>query len=139
MKKLFVVLMSVFAMSAFVSCDRVVSPDKLPNEAKQFIASNFSNAEVLSVRKDGLRYDAVLFDGTELEFKHNGQWVKVDCGMSPLPVGVLPANTAKYLTARFPMNFATQIKYEHKRYEVELDNGLDLLFDKNGGFMGADD
>jgi hypothetical protein len=59
--------------------------------------------------------------------------------LNPLPEGILPANTAKYLAARFPMNFATHVKYEHRRYEVELNNDLDLVFDKNGNFMGADD
>ena len=139
MKKYLVILMSIIAMSAFVSCDRVVSPDKLPAQAKQFITAHFNGVEVLSVQKDGRQYEAVLFDGTELEFSHGGQWIKVDCGMNPLPDGILPANTAQYLTARFPMNFATHVKYEHKRYEVELNNDLDLLFDKNGNFMGADD
>ena len=126
-------------MSAFVSCDRVVSPDKLPAQAKQFITTHFNGVDVLSVRKDGFQYDAVLFDGTELEFTRGGQWINVDCGLNPLPEGILPANTAKYLAARFPMNFATHVKYEHKRYEVELNNELDLVFDKNGNFMGADD
>jgi hypothetical protein len=131
--------MCVFAMSAVVSCDRVVSADKLPAQAKQFVTAHFNGIEVLSVRKDGFKYDVVLFDGTEMEFSHGGQWIEVDCGLNPLPDGVLPANTAKYLTAKFPMNFATHVKFEHKRYEVELDNDLDLLFDKNGNFMGADD
>jgi hypothetical protein len=139
MKKIVVILMCVFAMSAVVSCDRVVSADKLPAQAKQFVTAHFNGIEVLSVRKDGFKYDVVLFDGTEMEFSHGGQWIEVDCGLNPLPDGVLPANTAKYLTAKFPMNFATHVKFEHKRYEVELDNDLDLLFDKNGNFMGADD
>ncbi len=139
MKRFLVVLMSFFVLSTFVSCDRVVSPDKLPNQAKQFIAAHFPGVDVLSVRKDGFQYEAVLFDGTELEFRHNGQWIKVDCGMNPLSNCILPANTTNYLTTRSPMNFATHVKYEHKRYEVELNNELDLLFDKNGNFMGADD
>lgn len=139
MKKYLLVLMSFIAMSAFVSCDRVVSPDKLPAQAKQFIAAHFNGVDVLSVRKDGFQYDAVLFDGTELEFNHGGQWIKVDCGLNPLPDGILPAPTAQYITAKFPMNFATHVKYEHKCYEVELNNELDLVFDKNGNFMGADD
>lgn len=139
MKKYLLVLISFIAMSAFVSCDRVVSPDKLPAQAKQFIAAHFNGVDVLSVRKDGFQYDAVLFDGTELEFTRGGQWINVDCGLNPLPEGILPAPTAQYLAARFPMNFATHVKYEHKRYEVELNNDLDLVFDKNGNFMGADD
>ena len=139
MKKIVLILMSVVAMSAFVSCDRVVSADKLPAQAKQFIAAHFNNVEILSVRKDGFKYDVVLFDGTELEFSHGGQWIEVDCGLNPLPNGILPDNTAKYLTAKFPMNFATHVKYEHKRYEVEMNNDLDLLFDKNGDYIGLDD
>ena len=139
MKKILVILVGVIALSTFVSCDRVVSPEKLPAQAKQFIAAHFNGVDVLSVRKDGFQYDAVLFDGTELEFSRGGQWIKVDCGLNPLPDGILPANTAKYLAAKFPMNFATHVKYEHNRYEVELNNDLDLVFDKNGNFMGADD
>lgn len=139
MKKLLVILMGFIALGAFVSCKGVVSPDKLPAQAKQFIADHFNGVEVLSVQKDGFQYDVVMFDGTELEFSHGGQWIKVDCGLNPLPDGILPANIAQYLAAKFPTNFATHIKFENKRYEVELDNDLELVFDKNGNFMGADD
>lgn len=139
MKKLFVILLGIISFCTFNSCERNISPDKLPQQAKQLVAANFPGVDILSVRKDGLKYDAVLFDGTEIEFRHNGQWNEVDCGMNPVPTGILPANIAKYVTARFPMNFVTHIKYDHKRYEVELENDLDLLFDKNGNFIGADD
>ncbi len=139
MRKLAMLIMGVMMLCTFTSCDRTISPEKLPARAKQFLAANFNGVEVLSVRRDGLKYDVILFDGTELEFRHNGEWKEIDCGMNPLPAGVLPANTAQYLTARFPMNFATHVKYEHRRYEVELENDLDLVFDKNGQFFGADD
>ena len=131
--------MGVFMLGAFVSCDRTVSPDKLPNKAKQFISANFQGAEVLSVRRDGLKYDVILFDGTEMEFKSNGQWKEVDCGLNPLPAGVLPANIAQYVTANFPANYATKIKYDDRHYEVDMNNNLELRFDKNGMFIGADD
>ena len=139
MKKLLVILISFIALGAFVSCDRVVSPEKLPAQAKQFLAAHFNGVEVLSVRKDGGQYETVLFDGTELEFTRGGKWIKVDCGLNPLPAGILPANTTQYLTSKFPANFATHVKYEHKRYEVELNNDLDLVFDKNGNFITVDD
>lgn len=139
MKKFFAILSIVLLLGLFSSCDRTVSVDKLPNQAKQFITANFNGTEVLSVRKDGLKYEVVLFDGTEMEFKSNGQWIKVDCGLNPLPDGILPANTAQFLSAKFPVNYPTHVKYEHKRYEVELENDLDLVFDKNGNFAGSDD
>ena len=139
MKKLLAILSTVLLLGMFSSCDRTVSVDKLPNQAKQFITANFNGTEVLSVRKDGLKYEVVLFDGTEMEFKSNGQWIKVDCGLNPLPDGILPANTAQFLSTKFPVNYPTHVKYEHKRYEVELENDLDLVFDKNGNFTGSDD
>ena len=61
--------------------------------------------------------------------------------MNPLPAGILPANTDQYLTAKFPTNFATCVKYEHKRYEVGLNDPIDvdLIFDANGNFVRIDD
>ena len=125
--------MGVFMLGTFASCDRMISPDKLPAQA------NFNGVNVLSVQRDGLGYDVILHDGTSLEFRHNGQWTKVDCGLNPLPVGVLPANIAQYVSANFPANYATKIKYDDRRYEVDMNNDLELRFDKNGMFIGADD
>lgn len=139
MKKIIAILMGVFMLGAFASCDRMISPDKLPAQAKQFVAANFNGVNVLSVQRDGLGYDVILHDGTSLEFRHNGQWTKVDCGLNPLPVGVLPANIAQYVSANFPTNYATKIKYDDRRYEVDMNNNLELRFDKNGMFIGADD
>ena len=141
MKKIFVIIMSVVALTAFVSCsDKPVPADKLPAKAKTFLSTYFPGIDIVSVIKeqDG-DYDVDLIDGTDVDFRSNGDWKKVDCGLNPLPAGILLPNTAKYLSAKFPMNFPTHVKYEHKRYEVEMDNDLDLVFDKNGGFMGADD
>ena len=139
MKKIIAILMGVFMLGTFASCDRMISPDKLPAQAKQFVAANFNGVNVLSVQRDGLGYDVILHDGTSLEFSHNGQWTKVDCGLNPLPVGVFPANIAQYVSANFPANYATKIKYDDRRYEVDMNNNLELRFDKNGMFIGADD
>ncbi|MBQ2514163.1 MAG: PepSY-like domain-containing protein [Bacteroidales bacterium] len=139
MKKIIAILMGVFMLGTFASCDRMISPDKLPAQAKQFVAANFNGVNVLSVQRDGLGYDVILHDGTSLEFSHNGQWTKVDCGLNPLPVGVLPANIAQYVSANFPANYATKIKYDDRRYEVDMNNNLELRFDKNGNYIGIDD
>lgn len=140
MKKIVLALtVCLVSMCFFGACDRIVSADKLPDGAKQLIANSFNGVDVLSVRKDGLKYDVILVDGTEIEFKSNGKWKEVDCGMNQLPESILPEAISKYLAARFPTNFATHVKYENKRYEVELDNDLDLVFDKSGAFIGADD
>jgi len=43
------------------------------------------------------------------------------------------------VTANFPANYATQIKYDDRRYEVDMNNDLELRFDKNGKYIGFDD
>lgn len=139
MKKLIAILLGVFMLGAFASCDRMISPDKLPAQAKQFVAANFNGVNVLSVQRDGLGYDVILNNGTSLEFSHSGQWTKVDCGLNPLPAGVLPANIAQYVSANFPVNYATKIKYDDRCYEVDMNNDLELRFDKNGNYIGLDD
>ncbi len=139
MKKTIGITLSIVVLCTFAACDRTISPDKLPRQAQQFVTANFNDANILSVRRDGFKYDVILSNGTELEFKHDGSWKEIDCGLNPLPAGVLPTPTAQYLSANFPMNSATHVKYENRRYEVELDNDLDLVFDKNGLFFGADD
>ena len=139
MKKIFAILLSVFMLGMFASCDRMISPDKLPAQAKQFIAANFNGVNVLSVQRDGLGYDVILANGTSMEFSRNGQWTKVDCGLNPLPEGILPANIPQYVTTNFPANYATQIKYDDRRYEVDMNNDLELRFDKNGNYIGFDD
>ena len=58
MKKLFLILLSVVAMTAFVSCDdKPVTGDKLPAKAKTFLNTYFPGIDILSVIKDDDSYD----------------------------------------------------------------------------------
>ena len=146
MKKLFLTLMSVVAMTAFVSCDdKPVAADKLPAKAKTFLETYFPGIEVVSVVKesDG-DYDVRLWDGTEIDFKSNGAWKKVDCNDRPVPVGFYPENITTYVATNYPGHFIEEIEFEHNRYKVGLsvlgvDTDVDLLFDKSGDFIGLDD
>ena len=146
MKKLFVILMSVVAMTAFVSCnDKPVSADKLPAKAKTFLNTYFPGIEIFSVikEKDG-DYDVDLVDGTDLEFRSTGDWKKVDCEDRPVPVGFFPASISTYVATNYPGEFIEEIEFEHNQYKVGLsvlgvDTDVDLLFDINGNFIVLDD
>ena len=146
MKKLLLILMSVVAMTAFVSCeDKPVSADKLPAKAKTFLSTYFPGVEIISVIKeeDG-DYDVDLVDGTDVDFRSNGEWKKVDCADRPVPVGFFPASISTYVATNYPGHFIEEIELEHNRYKVGLsvlgvDTDVDLLFDKNGNFIGFDD
>jgi hypothetical protein len=142
MKKFFVVLLSVVAMTAFVSCDdKPVTGDKLPAKAKTFLNTYFPGIDILSVIKDDDSYDVDLVDGTDVDFRLNGAWKKVDCEGRPVPTGFYPTSIDSYVTANYPMAYIEDIEFENNRYKVGLNVPLevDLVFDKNGNFIGIDD
>ena len=101
MKKLFVIIMSVVALTAFVSCsDKPVPADKLPAKAKTFLSTYFPGIDIVSVIKeqDG-DYDVDLIDGTDVDFRSNGDWKKVDCeGMIPFPLLLFLLPSSSMLT-----------------------------------------
>ena len=147
MRKLFLILMSVVALSMFVSCDdKPVTADKLPSKAKTFLKTYFPGVDVLSVVKeeDG-EYDVDLIDGSELVFRSNGNWKKVDCHNMPVPHGFYPANIDIYMADNYLGGFIEEIEFENNRYKVSLvdatgfETDFDLVFDKNGIYLGFDD
>ncbi len=142
MKKFFVILLSVVAMTAFVSCDdKPVTADKLPAKAKTFLSTYFPGIDILSVIKDDDSYDVDLVDGTDVDFRFNGEWKKVDCEGRAVPKGFYPANIDTYVAAKYPLAYIEDIEFEQNRYKVGLNIPLDvdLVFDKNGNFIGIDD
>ena len=51
----------------------------------------------------------------------------------------MPAAIVNYVKAKHPANFVKQISKEKKEYEVDLNNGVDIVFDRNGNFKRYDD
>lgn len=147
MKKLFLILISFLAMSAFVSCeDKPVTPDNLPAKAKSFLNTYFPGVAITSVVKeeDG-DYDVDLANGTDVDFRPNGDWKKVDCHNMPVPQGFFPASIATYVSNNYVGSYIEEIELENNRYKVSLvdatgfETDFDLVFDKNGNYIGLDD
>lgn len=136
MKKLFF-LVVVLTVSV-VACNRPLTFEKLPQQAQQFINQNFKDVGFLSAMKDDGKYDVMLKDGSEIEFSRNGEWKKVDCHMMMVPAAVIPPTVLAYVSAQFPDNFIVKIDKDFNEIEVELNNSIDLKFDKNGNFKYAD-
>lgn len=136
MKKL--LFLVVVLTVAVVACNRPLTFEKLPQQAQQFINQNFKDVGFLSAMKDDGKYEVMLKDGSEIEFSRNGEWKKVDCHMMMVPAAVIPPNIMAYVSAQFPDNFIVKIDKDFNEIEVELNNSIDLKFDKNGNFKYAD-
>lgn len=116
--------------------------EKLPAAARTFIETYFPAESCLYAereRDDGRReYEVKLSDGTDIDFHGMGEWKKVDCGYSFLPAGIVPAAIVEDLTVRYPEAKIYKAERERGGYEIELGNGLELIYSADGTFVRAD-
>ena len=114
----------------------------LPEAITAFIKQHFPNAQVVGVEPDhdhgGLEYDVYLSDGTQVDFDANNQWDQVE-SMKGVPAFFIPKGVANYVRSNYQNTVITKINKEYHGYEIELNNGIDLNFDRSGNFMGMDD
>ncbi len=146
MKKLLalisVVLLSVATMSARDKVYRDASV--LPAQAQQTLKKNFPKASVNRVVVDqnlfGTKdYEVVLSNGAEIEFNKDGEWKEVDCGHQAVPQGFVLAPIRTYIQKNHKNKSIVKIDKESNDYDVELNDGTELKFDRAGNFLRYDD
>ena len=144
MKKLSVLGIFAFVLLLTSCTDKPVTAEQVPEPVKAFIQQTFPGQTISYAEKDveltGSKYEVVLADGTRVEFDTNNVWDKVECTMAnPVPTALIPAAIVTHLQANFPDAMITKIDKEHYGYEVELANGLELKYNKQGAIMEMDD
>lgn len=136
MKKLGLILVVlVFVLATITADDRIVSAEKLPQKAKDFIAANFAGKTVQYVEKDFNEYEVQLSDRAEITFKGNGEWENVK-SYEGLPASILPATVGTYLTSNFADAKIVEVEKDWNRIEVKLSTRIEVYFDKDGTFLG---
>lgn len=151
MRKIFFSLIAVFAISA-LSCnstakESVVNINSIPPKAQNFIKENFGDKKILSTVKDSelmdVEYKVYFADGTNINFNSKGEWKEIDGNSNCIPTSTIPANIKNFVTENYPDICICKIEIDKEfistQYNVELQNRMELKFDKNGSFMGFDD
>lgn len=146
MKKFLSILTVVLGTTLSACAGDVVTRDinKLPENARKSLNANFPQAKIsyIKIDKELLKkdtFEAILTDGTKVEFDGEGNWKEVDCGHNAVPEAYIPTQIRTYLKANFPQQKVTTIERERRKYKVELDNELDAEFDLQGNFLRLDD
>ena len=115
----------------------------LPDGITTFIKQHFPNASIVGVEPDrdhgGMEYDVYLNDGTELDFDANNQWETIESRGKGVPAVFIPKAIATYVNGNYQNTPIVKIHKEHYGFEIELSNGMELNFDRQGRFMGMDD
>lgn len=81
----------------------------------------------------------LFVNGSKVEFVRNGDWKEVDCRYGEVPAGIVPQPILDYVNTRFTGRTVVRIERERKGYDVGLDNGLDLKFDRSFRLVDIDD
>lgn len=145
MKKL-VVLLSVIMLTvgSMAARDRVYNTSEpLPEAARNMIKKHFPKLKVNHVKVDkdmfSTEYEAILSDGTEIDFDSKGEWDAIDRGNKAVPEALVLQPIREYVAKNYPGQKIVDIDKDHSSYEISLSNGLELKFDRAGNFKRIDD
>lgn len=143
MKKTLLILTALcYSTMLFADGDRPVKFEELPAKARQFVKQHFPDSKVALATVDrGLSrtYDLLFTDGCKIEFDSAGDWKEIECKSSPVPEGAIPQRILGYVREYYPDNRVKKIDRDRRGFEVKLDNGLELKFDRNETLVGYDD
>ena len=134
MKKLFLLLVSVFTMQvAMADNDKSVTFEQLPQAAQQFIRQNFADREIAFSKMEkewfDTSYDVLFTNGDKLEFDKNGQWKEMYCKFTSVPEKAVPAPIVKFVNDKYPGVKILVIEKDRYEYEVRLSNFWEITFD----------
>lgn len=136
MKKIGLILVTlVLALTAACADDRIVSPESLPQKAKELIAVHFPGKTVQYVEKEFNEYEVQLSDRTEITFKGNGEWESIK-SYEGVPVAALPASLTSHISGNFADAKIVEVERDLNRIEIKLSTGMEVFFDKDGKYLG---
>ena len=127
------------------ACDKeeIISTERLPEPAQEFIQKYFSNNNILQVKyeKDGRekRYNVLFNSGDRIEFYKNGEWKNIECIASEVPTGIIPQAINNFVQNHHPDKKITKIEKEKRYIELQLSNDIEIRFNKSYIFIGYDD
>jgi hypothetical protein len=158
-KNISTVFFAVLVAMGFAGCsnhsDDINHPDgdtieasALPQASRTTLNTYFNDATITSARRSGSAniygsiYKALLSNGFEIDFDKDGLWTEVESEKNlPIPSKFfedqLPEIQA-YIEANYARSHVVEIEREQFGFTVELDNGIDLVFDREQRFIGID-
>lgn len=137
-------LLTITLVSVSCEKEKIVGIDDLPATGATFLKEHFNNVVVLSVTKEkeglaGTEYKVLLDNRTEVTFDKNGNWKEVDAADNiAIPITFILPAIVNYVNTNYPNADFNSIERENGNFDVELSNGLDLVFNNQGNFVRID-
>lgn len=144
MRSLFLILMLVGSTTGWADNRKHhATAASLPEISRAFLNTHFGEMKISYVEVDKYllwvkEYEVILIDGTEVNFDRHGEWTEVDCRKTAVPAVIIPAEIVSYLNSYYPQKTVVAIEKESRKWEIKLDNGMELSFNKQGDLIDMD-
>jgi hypothetical protein len=138
---MFILMAFVLTMClpAMADNDRVITFDQLPAPAQTLLKQHFANKVPLIVTVDWDDYKIVYQSGEKVEFDKKGNWRELDCKSSNVPTALIPEQIKASVKKTFPGAIVIKLDRDRRGYDVKLNNGMELEFNKNFEIVDIDD
>ena len=119
----------------------VVGIQQLPAGAQEVMTKYFADKTVLTILKERDEYEVIFNNGEKIEFNKKGEWTEVSCHTTQVPDILIPNPIKARIKADFANSKIVKIDRSSngKKYEVKLNNGLEVEFDKKFNVIKVDD
>jgi hypothetical protein len=134
---------AVFSFTACAGNEQLITFAQLPAAAQTIVQDNFdvNNVAYVKMERDfiGKEYEVRFNDGTEIDFEGDGSLKKVDCHLLAVPEALVPAPVLNYVKTMFPQAFVTEWGKDDWGWKAELNNKLEIKFNRKYEAVGLDD
>jgi hypothetical protein len=134
-----VALVLTMSMPMMADNDRVITFDQLPQEAQTLLMTHFADKVPLVITADGHDYNVMYQSGEKVEFDKKGRWKELDCKVSAVPTALIPEQIKNNVKTTFPGATIIKLDRDRRGYDVKLNNGLDLEYNKKFEVVDVDD
>ena len=141
MKKFLVILFAVLTLSfsAKADHDHVITFNQLPFNAQNLLKMHFADKVPLIVTVDWDDYSIRYESGEKVEFDKQGNWKEFECKTSHVPAALVPEQIKTHVNATFPGTTILKLERNRLGYEVKLNNGLEIEYDRDFKVIVIDD
>lgn len=136
---LLVTAMVTMSFNAKADHDQVITYNQLPQAAQTLLKQHFADKVPLIVTMDWDDYTIMYETGEKVEFDKQGNWKEFDCRSSMVPSALIPEQIKAHIRATFPGTTIIDLDRNRRGYEVKLNNGLEVEYNRNFQVVDIDD
>lgn len=113
--------------------------EELPTQAKAFVRAYFGHYAIRFIKREmsmtRTDYTVQFENGMKIGFNSNGDWDEVESASECLPTEFINNMIINYLNKNHSNYCLHEISKGRHKFELELTDGLKLVFNKKGEFL----